>query len=324
MAPSEFESFCADIQLNGLREPIWTFEQKIIDGRNRFNACTAVGVEPRYREWNGEGSLVSFVVSLNLKRRHLSESQRAMVAAKIANVDGRGRPQENTPIGGIISQTEAAEMLSVSERSVSRSSKVLKDGVVELAEMVELGQMPVSRAAQIAQLPKGKQKRIIKSGRNAQKRLLNKLKAKSIEHSIKHGSKCLGCDPEAEFTAESVSAFMQTLAAKAPPFASFFEDVIEELEVAKISDRTRTGYDVILSAIDRGLGEKTDLQRAANMSREEFSHTIAVMLDYGMIEAVQQGGKTEAARGAAKVIYRRCERLDQEVSELEYMAMEFD
>jgi len=41
------------------------------------------------------------VVSLNLRRRHLNESQRAMVAARIANLPAH-RPAASPPIGGLI------------------------------------------------------------------------------------------------------------------------------------------------------------------------------------------------------------------------------
>jgi hypothetical protein len=46
-----------------------------------------VGVGAEFREWDGEGSPVAFVVSLNLHRRPLNESQRATGAAKIANLE---------------------------------------------------------------------------------------------------------------------------------------------------------------------------------------------------------------------------------------------
>jgi hypothetical protein len=54
----------------------------IIDGRHRYRACETLGIEPKVQEWDGEGSLTSFVVGLNLHRRHLDTSQRAAVAAE--------------------------------------------------------------------------------------------------------------------------------------------------------------------------------------------------------------------------------------------------
>ena len=81
MEGEEYEEFKADVAANGLREPIWLHSDgSIIDGRNRHRACIEVGVSPRFRTWDGLGSLTSFVVSLNLCRRHLDSSQRAMVA----------------------------------------------------------------------------------------------------------------------------------------------------------------------------------------------------------------------------------------------------
>ena len=83
MQPSEFIELVNDIKVNGLREPIWTYQGKIIDGRNRYLACKEAGIEPRYQEWDGKGSLILFVASLNQHRRHLDAGQRAMVAVGI-------------------------------------------------------------------------------------------------------------------------------------------------------------------------------------------------------------------------------------------------
>ena len=71
----------ADIAKNGLKLPIWLHEGKIVDGRNRYKACLEVGgnVE-RFQEWDGVGSLVEFAASLNLQRRNLSQSQKAIAA----------------------------------------------------------------------------------------------------------------------------------------------------------------------------------------------------------------------------------------------------
>ena len=41
---------------------------------------------PRFTEWQGEGHLPDLALSLNLHRRHLNESQRSLVAAKLAKL----------------------------------------------------------------------------------------------------------------------------------------------------------------------------------------------------------------------------------------------
>jgi hypothetical protein len=86
----ELKALATDILENGQREPITLFEGKILDGRNRYFACLDAGVEPLFTEYNGRDP-IGYVVSLNLKRRHLGESQRAMVAAKLANLSGGQR-----------------------------------------------------------------------------------------------------------------------------------------------------------------------------------------------------------------------------------------
>src|SRR5229473_1489770 len=71
----------ADIKANGLRQHIWMREGKILDGRNRWHACHMVGVEPEAVEYEGDDP-VGFVISQNLRRRHLTASQLAMVAVE--------------------------------------------------------------------------------------------------------------------------------------------------------------------------------------------------------------------------------------------------
>src|ERR1041385_5743384 len=83
MDDDELAELADDIRDQGQREPIILHEGKILDGRNRYLACERAAVEPIVENFSGDDPL-AFVVSLNLIRRHLSESQRAMVAAKIA------------------------------------------------------------------------------------------------------------------------------------------------------------------------------------------------------------------------------------------------
>lgn len=80
----EFLALVEDIRKHGVREPIWLHpDGSIIDGRNRYRACLELGLLPPTRTWDGSGSLVEFVFSLNYHRRHLTPTQRAVLALDI-------------------------------------------------------------------------------------------------------------------------------------------------------------------------------------------------------------------------------------------------
>ena len=115
LACVELDDFVKDVKEHGLREPIWTLDGKILDGRNRYRACVKAGVTPMFREWTGTDP-VAFVLSMNVHRRHLSVSQRAMVAAQVATLrDGQKKPGASIDAP---SQAEAAALLKVSRPSV--------------------------------------------------------------------------------------------------------------------------------------------------------------------------------------------------------------
>src|SRR4051812_33570712 len=99
MDAEQFAALKHDIGMYGQREPITLHQGAVIDGLHRLRACDELGREPVVREWDGVGDLTAYVVSLNLSRRHLNTSQRAMVAGKIANRHGAGRPPVIHPDG---------------------------------------------------------------------------------------------------------------------------------------------------------------------------------------------------------------------------------
>lgn len=163
MTPEDFERFKADISANGLREPVWLYEGLVLDGRHRMMACEELGIEPSFREYTGDDP-AGFVVSLNLHRRHLDTSQRAMVAARLANLSHGQRAdylQAERQFCLSVTQSDAAELLNVGERSVRSARTVLNEGVPELIEAVEQGEVAVSAAAEIANLPVPEQGRAL-------------------------------------------------------------------------------------------------------------------------------------------------------------------
>ena len=137
----------------------------VLDGRNRLAACKLADVEPTWIAWQGDGDPTAWVVSQNLHRRHLTESQRAMVAARLATL-GRGRPETNAQICVFSpSQSEAATLLNVGRRSVQSARTVQSQGIPDLVDAVDSGEIAVSRAAGIAKAPPEDQPALVEEAR---------------------------------------------------------------------------------------------------------------------------------------------------------------
>jgi hypothetical protein len=117
-----------------LREPIWLYDGEILDGRNRYRAAQAAGVNCPTRTYDGDDP-VSFVVSANLRRRHLNASQRAMAADSLAvlKLGSNQHAQICAP-----SQEDAAALFNVSRRNV-QYARELRSADSSVAHLVASG-----------------------------------------------------------------------------------------------------------------------------------------------------------------------------------------
>lgn len=149
MSAEEFAGLVTDIEKHGLREPIVLCAGKVLDGRNRLEACELLGIVPQFETWSNGEDPHAYVVSKNLHRRHLNESQRAMVAGRIADMH-QGERTDLSPIGEK-SQAEAADLLNVSKRSVERAKIVQEKGTPDEIAAVESGNAAVSHVAEAVQ-----------------------------------------------------------------------------------------------------------------------------------------------------------------------------
>jgi hypothetical protein len=168
MESGKYEALKADIAENGQLQEIMFWQGQLIDGRHRLRACIELGIDPYTAELDDEADPYVFVIGHNLHRRHLTESQRSLVAGKLATLK-RGRPsEENGPIGPF-SIEDAANLLSVGERSVKRAKQVIEHGSPELVDAVERGEIPVSFAARFAaeENDHATQTELVRKGREA-------------------------------------------------------------------------------------------------------------------------------------------------------------
>jgi hypothetical protein len=148
--PAGYRVFVEDIKARGQQEPITIYEGKILDGRNRYDVCVELHIGIKTKLYEGDDP-IGFVLSANLHRRHLNESQRAMVAAKLADLQvGANQHKEGTSID------VASKALNVGRASVDRAKVVLKSGDQALINEVQKGKTSVSKAERQVKKPKPK------------------------------------------------------------------------------------------------------------------------------------------------------------------------
>lgn len=171
MNQADFDALKADIATNGLLEDIWLHpDGRIVDGRNRYRACCELGIEPGFRTYAGSlepPALVQFVVSLNLKRRHLDSGQKAFVALEVEQVlaeaarekerERKTQPKnftdelltfqrfEKSITDASSSVAQAAAIMGTNRQYVSDAKRIYEQAP-DLAQAVKRGDMKITEA----------------------------------------------------------------------------------------------------------------------------------------------------------------------------------
>ena len=165
LGENELQELADDIKENGLQNAIVLHDGKVLDGQNRLAACKLAGVEPRFVEWKGAGSPLNWAVSQNIMRRHLTASQRAVVALDLLPMlekEAKERQKRSTGRGRKVAQDFATNNGKASEAAarIVRSSaryvemvKAIKGKAPELLDLIRLDKLNVAEADKLASLP---------------------------------------------------------------------------------------------------------------------------------------------------------------------------
>ncbi|MCP5524926.1 MAG: ParB N-terminal domain-containing protein [Verrucomicrobiales bacterium] len=191
LGDTELTELAEDIRAHGLREPIVLSAGAVLDGRNRLRACKLAGIEPQFRNYEGDQP-TSYVISTNLKRRHLNASQRAAVAVDVLPLlEAEARKRQATSTGGSTPQLvglipeaekgrardQAGRKLRVDGSYVS-AAKAIKEKAPEVFEQVRSGQKTITQA-----------KRELKEQQREERRAVNQQKADSAEDPLTLGTR---------------------------------------------------------------------------------------------------------------------------------------
>lgn len=148
----DFTNLKKDIKENGFdkERPIILYEKKILDGRNRFKACKELNVKPIFINYEGESPL-SYVISNNLDRRHLTESQRAVIGVvALPLLEEEARKRQGTKISlpqkiGELKDKHSGEATQITanqfktNREYLRMAKKIQETSPELFEELKQG-----------------------------------------------------------------------------------------------------------------------------------------------------------------------------------------
>jgi hypothetical protein len=148
MEGAEFDALVADIKKNGLHYPIFLYEGKILDGRNRYRACLEAGFEPATR--NGDswiGDPAGFVISRNIHRRHLTAKQKRELIGKLlkATPDKSNRQiaeqtkADDKTVAAVRRDLEATAEIPQLERTVGADGKARKQPAKKAADYLRGG-----------------------------------------------------------------------------------------------------------------------------------------------------------------------------------------
>ena len=186
MRPHEYADLLADIRERGVLAPLEVINDVVLDGRHRLKAAVELGLKdvPVHQVLlGGDESERDWVLKAAVLRRHLTDDQRAMMAAMYAKehprgVGGRPRKEKQNlpPRRGEVSASkkkpraatkaparhDAAVQMRVAPKRAEKAAKVLAANPT-LAEQVHSGEIKLAQAvrqvthaeqlARVAQLP---------------------------------------------------------------------------------------------------------------------------------------------------------------------------
>lgn len=145
MSEPEFAAFKEDIREQGQQESIVLYEGKILDGLHRYRACRELGREPHVVRFEGNPrAAAQLVLGRNFHRRHLTTSQRALIAAEMCKL----RPRGNTGTSPYLTAAQASTLMGVGQDLVKDAKHLLRSGDQDLLRSVRDGVQSVSAAVQ--------------------------------------------------------------------------------------------------------------------------------------------------------------------------------
>jgi hypothetical protein len=140
----------ANLQGGGPKSAVCLFEGKILDGWHQYLICREDGLACAFEEVN-PADPTAFVVQRNEGRRHLTDDQRAMIAAELAEIKRKSpwRPEKvsnSKPFSPKHKTPELVEAAVQQKVSISKVSRARRAKTIDpaCAEKIRNGEMKIA------------------------------------------------------------------------------------------------------------------------------------------------------------------------------------
>jgi len=175
----ELNAIVADMKQNGFdqSQTIVTYQDKILDGRNRYTAAQKAGVNPTFKSFYGTPEkALEFALRTNLNRRHLDSGQKAFVALEYEKhfaVLAKERQLatlkqgDKAPVTERFPEREKIEARQQAAAAVGTNAHYVSDAkkiqatAQEVANQVKAGNMSLPEAKKVAAMPQPQRAAII-------------------------------------------------------------------------------------------------------------------------------------------------------------------
>lgn len=171
MTAEEFQELKDSIDNIGIQNAITVSDGMVLDGWNRYHACTELGMECPAAELAPGIDARDFVMAQNQARRHVTKAQMAMAVTAVyawkplgANqhenrVDTECPPSEMAASATLPSKTtaELSEISGIHANTIKQAKTVTAQATPAVVDAVKRGELGLPKAAAIAKLPPDQQ-----------------------------------------------------------------------------------------------------------------------------------------------------------------------
>jgi len=160
------------------RDPLVTWRGILLDGHNRYEICTRLGLQFEVVEASGvetRDDAKLWIVRNQLGRRNISDFVRAELALVAKPlIEARAKANQKGGQGGVLlsqnlaeaidTRAELAALAGVSHTNISKVERIKESAAPELLDAVRAGDVSINTAADIATLPPEKQAKVVEDG----------------------------------------------------------------------------------------------------------------------------------------------------------------